>query len=43
MEDTIQVMKFDLAELTPGTIEHRAEQQNLQDFMNLRDQIIAKG
>ncbi|MEA1031589.1 integrase [Pseudomonas sp. N-137] len=43
MEDTIAVMEFDLAELKPGSIEHRAEQQNLEDFRDLRDQIIAKG
>ncbi|MEE5146549.1 integrase [Pseudomonas alliivorans] len=43
MEDTIAVMEFDMAELKPGSIEHRAEQQNLEDFRVLRDQIIAKG
>jgi len=43
MDDTIAVMEFDLNELEPGSVEHRAEQQNLQDFKNLRDQIIAKG
>jgi hypothetical protein len=43
MAETIDIMEFDLAELEPGTIEYRAELQNLEDFKNLRDRIIARG
>ncbi|MEX5592502.1 integrase [Pseudomonas orientalis] len=43
MNETINIMKFDLEELDPGSIEYRAEQQNLADFMKIRDRIIAKG
>lgn len=42
MAETIEIMEFDLAELKPGTIEYRAELQNLADFKNLRDRIIAR-
>ncbi|MBK5516554.1 hypothetical protein [Pseudomonas sp. TH10] len=43
MAETIEIMEFDLVELKPGTIEYRAELQNLEDFKNLRDRIIARG
>ena len=43
MDDTILAMEFDLSELEPGTIEHRAEKQNLDDFVDLCSRIIAKG
>lgn len=43
MNETINIMKFDLEELDPNSIEYRAEQQNLADFIELRDRILAKG
>ncbi|GID06837.1 hypothetical protein TMM008_40390 [Pseudomonas sp. 008] len=43
MAETIEIMEFDLAELKPGTIEYRAELQNLEDFKNFRDRVIARG
>jgi hypothetical protein len=43
MNETIAVMAFDLEQLTVGTMEHRAEKQNLDDFIALRDRILAKG
>nr|WP_236165662.1 integrase [Pseudomonas fulva] len=43
MNETINIMKFDLEELDPESIEYRAEQQNLADFIEIRDRIIAKG
>jgi hypothetical protein len=41
MDETIEIMEFDLTELKPGTIEYRAELQNLEDFKALRARIIA--
>ncbi|WP_339100375.1 integrase [Pseudomonas atacamensis] len=43
MEETINIMRFDLEQLDPESIEYRAEQQNLADFIQIRDRIIAKG
>lgn len=43
MAETIEIMEFDLAELKPGTIEYRAELQNLEDFKAFRDRVIARG
>ncbi|NIE77309.1 integrase [Pantoea sp. Ap-967] len=43
MAETIEIMEFDLAELQPGTIEYRAELQNLEDFKAMRDRVIARG
>ncbi|MDH4564250.1 integrase [Pseudomonas sp. BN411] len=43
MNETIAVMRFDLAQLDVGSVEYRAEKQNLDDFIALRDRIIAKG
>jgi hypothetical protein len=43
MDETINIMRFDLEELDPNSIEYRAEKQNLADFIDIRDQIIAKG
>lgn len=43
MAETIEIMEFDLAELKPGTIEYRAELQNLEDFKAMRDRVIARG
>ncbi|EUB87006.1 hypothetical protein [Pseudomonas sp. GM30] len=43
MDETIEIMEFDLTELKPGTIEYRAELQNLEDFKALRAMIIARG
>jgi len=43
MAETIEIMEFDLAELQPGTIEHRAELQNLEDFKALCSRVIARG
>ncbi|BCS43254.1 MULTISPECIES: hypothetical protein [Pseudomonas syringae group] len=43
MQETINIMRFDLEQLDPESIEYRAEQQNLADFMEIRDRIIAKG
>lgn len=43
MNETIAVMAFDLEQLAAGTMEHRAEKQNLDDFIALRDRILAKG
>lgn len=42
LDNTLTVMEFDLAELDPNSIEYRAEKQNLADFIELRDRIIAK-
>lgn len=43
MNETINIMRFDLEELNPESIEYRAEQQNLADFIEIRDRIISKG
>jgi hypothetical protein len=43
MNETIAIMEFDLAELVAGTMEYKAEKQNIEDFKALRDKIIAKG
>lgn len=43
MNETINIMRFDLEQLDPASIEYRAEQQNLADFIEIRDRIIAKG
>lgn len=43
MAETIEIMEFDLAEIKPGTIEYRAELQNLEDFKAFRDRVIARG
>lgn len=43
MAETIEIMEFDLSELKEGTIEYRAELQNLEDFKALRDRVIARG
>lgn len=43
LAETIEIMEFDLAELKPGTIEYRAELQNLEDFKDFRDRVIARG
>ncbi|MCQ0170166.1 integrase [Pseudomonas sp. S12(2018)] len=39
MDETIEIMEFDLAGLKVGTIEYRAELQNLKDFKALRARI----
>lgn len=43
MNETINIMRFDLEQLDPKSIEYRAEQQNLADFIEIRNRIIAKG
>lgn len=43
MNETINIMRFDLEQLDPKSIEYRAEEQNLADFIEIRDRIIAKG
>ncbi|WP_122508886.1 hypothetical protein [Pseudomonas viridiflava] len=38
---TISELKYDLEQLKPGTVEYRAEEQNLKDFEVMRDRLIA--
>lgn len=42
LNDTLNLMEFDLAELDPKSMEYRVEKQNLADFIELRERIIAK-
>lgn len=42
MDETRQVMEYDLSQLDPSSIEFRAEKQNLEDFIGLCETIIAK-
>lgn len=43
IDETIMEIKFDIEELQPGTIEHRAELANLKDWEEMRAIIVAKG
>lgn len=40
---TITELKYDLGQLKPGTVEYRAEEQNLKDIELMRDRLIAAG
>lgn len=42
LDDTQTLMEYDLAELDPNSMEYRAEKQNLEDFIELRNNIIKK-
>lgn len=42
LNDSQAIMEFDLAELNPDSLEYKAEKQNLEDFIELRNKIIAK-
>jgi hypothetical protein len=42
MDETRQVMEYDLSQLDPNSIEYRAEKQNLEDFIELCEMIITK-
>lgn len=42
MDEAKTVMEYDLAQLKKGTFEHRAEKQNLEDFVALCDRILLK-
>ncbi|MCY1448050.1 hypothetical protein D9M71_646970 [compost metagenome] len=42
MNDTLAIMKLDLDELDPNSMEYKAEKQNLEDFAELRSRLIAK-
>lgn len=42
MNETVEIMEYDLKQLDPLSIEYRAEKQNLEDFIDLRSRIIAK-
>ena len=42
LDDTQTLMEYDLAELDPNSIEYKAEKQNLEDFIELRNSIIKK-
>lgn len=42
MDETAEILEFDLRQLDPNSMEYRAEKQNLDDFIELRDRIIAK-
>lgn len=42
LNDTLAIMEFDLAELDPDSMEYKAEKQNLEDFIELRNSLIAK-
>ncbi|WP_409260088.1 hypothetical protein [Pseudomonas sp. KCJK8806] len=42
INSVIEELTWDLSQLTPGTIEYRAEQQNLQDYELLRDRTIGR-
>jgi hypothetical protein len=41
INSTIAELKFDLGQLKAGTVEYRAEEQNLKDFEVMRDRLIA--
>ncbi|NWL21888.1 integrase [Pseudomonas umsongensis] len=42
LNDTLAIMEFDLAELDPVSMEYKAEKQNLEDFIELRNRLISK-
>ena len=42
MDETRQIMEYDLKQLDPNSMGYRAEKQNLEDFIELCETIIAK-
>ncbi len=42
LDATLEIMKFDISELDSDSMEYKAEMQNLKDFTELRDRLIAK-
>ncbi|WP_153014518.1 integrase [Pseudomonas amygdali] len=42
MNETVEIMEYDLKQLDPQSIEYKAEKRNLEDFIDLRSRIIAK-
>lgn len=42
MDEARTIMEYDLAKLKKGSFEHRAEKQNLEDFIALCDRIVRK-
>ncbi|WP_449441083.1 hypothetical protein [Pseudomonas migulae] len=42
LDYTIEVLRFDLETLDPGSVEYRMDAQNLQDLEKMRDRLVAK-